>query len=295
MESKVKKLGMFRLGNFILIGLFLLVLLGTSIVYGQVKGPFAETEIEEAQSGATRFMNGELKISQGQLIDVKHHFFVGTVYNVETPQGRKNLISFVTPLTNPTPGQKVEWVGVDNYASSVTPVFPEEKTMDGEIISLERISAKNNEQFYCVVHSLKDDTVLRFIVDATKLTSLRTLNSVHVDYHSSGESNVEPVANTQKVAKGFIRDLWLTTKITGLELERNFDFENYPSYITVAPEVNAKYTWTFYLTKEQRAQVKLGNVVEVHYSSVFPTSITIVSQTVDPSALADKPVNGVNP
>lgn len=295
MESKVKKLGMFRPGNFILIGLFLLVLLGTSIVYGQVKGPFAETEIEEAQSGATRFMNGELKISQGQLIDVKHYFFVGTVYNVETPQGRKNLISFVTPLTNPTPGQKVEWVGVDNYASSVTPVFPEEKTMDGEIISLERISAKNNEQFYCVVHSLKDDTVLRFIVNATKLTSLRTLNSVHVDYHSSGESNVEPVANTQKVAKGFIRDLWLTTKITGLELERNFDFENYPSYITVAPEVNAKYTWTFYLTKEQRAQVKLGNVVEVHYSSVFPTSITIVSQTVDPSALADKPVNGVNP
>jgi len=294
-KSKVKKLGLFRLGNFILVSVFLLVLLGTSIVYGQIKGPFAETEIEEAQSGATRFINGELKINQGQLIDLNHYFFVGTVYNVQTPQGRRNLISFVTPLTTPTPGQKVEWVGVDNYVSAVTPVYPEEKTMDGEIISLERISAKNNEQFYCVVHSLTDDTVLRFIVDSAKLQSLKTLNSVHVDYRSAGESNVEPVANTRKVAKGFIRDLWLTTKITSLELERDFDFETYPSYITVAPDVNAKYTWTFYLTKEQRAQVKLGNVVEVHYSSVFPSSITIVSQAVDPSALADKPANGVNP
>ncbi len=140
---------MLRLSNFILIGLFLAVLLGTFMAYGQVKGPFTETEIREAQGGATRFVNGELEINQGQLIELKHYFFVGTVYNVETPQGRKNLISFVTPLANPIPGQKVEWVGVDNYASVVTTVFPEEKVMDGEIISLERISAKNNEQYYC--------------------------------------------------------------------------------------------------------------------------------------------------
>ena len=284
---------MYRLGNFILIGSFLLLLLGTFMTYGQVKGPFTETEIQEAQRGATRFENGELKISQGQLVDVKHYFFVGTVYEVETPQGTKNLISFVTPGTTPIAGQKVEWVGVDNYASAVTTVSPEEKTMDGEIISLERISPKNNDQFYCVVHSM-DDTVQRFIVDSTKLASLRTLNSVHVDYHSSGESNVETVLNTQKVAKGYISDFWLTTKITGLELERAFDFDKYPSYITVSPGPNAKYTWTFYLTKEQRTQVKLGNVVEVHYSSIFPTSITIVSQAVDPSALVDKPTNGVN-
>lgn len=295
MENKVRKLGRFRPGNFILIGFFLLVLLGTSMAYGQVKGPFMEKEIQEAQRGATRFVNGELHINQGQLIDVQHYFFVGTVYTVETSQGRENLISFVTPLTYPNPGQKVEWVGVDNYASAVTPVFPEKKTMDGEIISLERISAKNNEKFYCVVHSLEDDTVQRFIVNDSQLASLKTLNSVHVDYHSSGESNVELVANTQKVAKGYISDFWLTTKITSLELERKFDFDKYPSYITVSPGPNAKYTWTFYLTKEQRTQVKLGNVVEVHYSSVFPTSITIVSQKVDPNALAEKPADGANP
>ncbi|TGE33830.1 hypothetical protein [Desulfosporosinus sp. Sb-LF] len=295
MENKVRKLGVFRPSNFILIGFFIVVLLGIFMAYAQVKGPFTETEIRKAQSGATRFVNGELKISQGQLIDVKHYFFVGTVYIVETSKGRDSLISFITPLTTPTPGQRVEWVGVDNYASAVTPVFPEEKTMDGEIISLERISPKNNEEFYCVVHSLKDDTVQRFIVDATQLASLRTLNSVHVDYHSSGESHVELVANTQKVAKGYISDLWLTTMVKGLELERDFDFDKYPSYITVSPGPNAKYTWTFYLTKEQRAQVKLGNVVEVHYSSVFPSSITIVSPTVDPAALVDKPANGVNP
>ena len=235
MENKVRKLGRFRPGNFILIGFFLLVLLGTSMAYGQVKGPFMEKEIQEAQRGATRFVNGELHINQGQLIDVQHYFFVGTVYTVETSQGRENLISFVTPLTYPNPGQKVEWVGVDNYASAVTPVFPEKKTMDGEIISLERISAKNNEKFYCVVHSLEDDTVQRFIVNDSQLASLKTLNSVHVDYHSSGESNVELVANTQKVAKGYISDFWLTTKITSLELERKFDFDKYPSYITVSP------------------------------------------------------------
>lgn len=295
MENEVRKLGVFRPGNLLLIGLFILLLLGTFMGYRQVRGPFTETQIREAQSGATRFENGELKVSQGQLIAVRDYFFVGTVYTVETPQGRENLISFVTPLTDPIPGQKVEWVGVDNYAAAVTPVSPEKKTMDGEIISLERISPKNNQSFYCVVHSLVDDTVQRFIVDATKLASLRTLNSVHVIYHSPGESLVLPVTNTQKVAKGYISDLWLTTKISGLELERNFDFIKYPSYITVSPGPNAKYTWTFYLTQEQRAQVKLGNVVEVHYSSIYPTSITIVSQTVDPSTLADKPVNGVNP
>jgi len=145
------------------------------------------------------------------------------------------------------------------------------------------------------VHSLEDDTVQRFIVNDSQLASLKTLNSVHVDYHSSGESNVELVANTQKVAKGYISDFWLTTKITSLELERKFDFDKYPSYITVSPGPNAKYTWTFYLTKEQRTQVKLGNVVDVHYSSVFPTSITIVSQKVDPNALAEKPADGANP
>jgi hypothetical protein len=294
-ENKVRKLGVFRPGNFILIGFFLLVLLGTFMAYGQVKGPFTETEIQEAQSGATRFVNGELKIGQGQLVDVKHYFFVGTVYDVETPQGRKNLISFITPGAKPIPGQKVEWVGVDNYTSAVTTVFPEEKIMDGEIISLERISPKNNDQFYCVVHSLMDDTVQRFIVDASKLTSLKTLNSVHVAYHSPWESLVEPVDNTQKVAKGFISDLWLTTKIKGLELEREFDFEKYPYYITLSPRTNAKYTWTFYLTKEQRDLVKLGNVLEVHYSSVFPSSIVVTRETVDPSVLSGKPDNGENP
>lgn len=286
---------MFRSGNYVLIGLFLLVLLGIFAGYRQVKGPFTETEIQEAQSGATRFINGELKIAQGQLIDVKHYFFVGTVYDVETAQGRKNLISFVTPAVRPIPGQKVEWVGVDNYASTVTTVFPEEKTMDGEIISLERISPRNNDQFYCVVHSLEDDTVQRLIVDAAKLASLKTLNSVHVAYHSPGDSLVEPVANTQKVAKGFISDLWLTTMIKGLELERDFDFEKYPYYITLSPRTNAKYTWTFYLTQEQRDLVKLGNVLEVHYSSIFPSNIIVTRETVDPSVLAGKPDNGENP
>lgn len=295
MANNVKKIGLFRSGNYVLIGLFLLVLLGTFAAYRQVKGPFTETEIQAAQSGATRFINGELKVAQGQLIDVKHYFLVGTVYEVETLQGRKNLISFVTPAVRPIPGQKVEWVGVDNYASSVTTVFPEEKTMDGEIISLERISPRNNDQFYCVVHSLEDDTVQRFIVDAAKLASLKTLNSVHVAYHSPGESLVEPVANTQKIAKGFISDLWLTTMIKGLELERDFDFEKYPYYITLSPKTNAKYTWTFYLTQEQRELLKFGNVLEVHYSSIFPSSIIVTRESVDPNDLAGKPDNGDNP
>jgi len=293
--NNVKKIGVFRSGNFVLIGLFVLVLLGIFTGYGQIKGPFTEAEIQQAQSGATRFINGELKVAQGQLIDVKHHFFVGTVYEVETAQGRKNLISFVTPAVTPSPGQKVEWVGVDNYTSAITTVFPEENTMDGEIISLERISPKNNDQFYCVVHSLEDDSVRRFIVDAAKLASLKTLNSVHVAYHSPGESLVEPVTNTQKIAKGFISDLWLTTMIKGLELERDFDFEKYPYYITLSPKTNAKYTWTFYLTQEQRDLVKLGNVLEVYYSSIFPDSIVVTRETVDPNVLADKPDNGENP
>jgi len=294
-ENRVKKIGVFRKSNFVLIGLFLLVLFGIFSGYKQVKGPFTETEIQAAQSGATRFINGELEIGQGQLIDVKHYFFVGTVYEVETLQGRKNLISFVTPQAKPLPGQRVEWVGVDNYASSVTTVFPEEKIMDGEIISLERISPNNNDQFYCVVHSLTDDTVQRFIVNAAKLATLKTLNSVHVAYHSPGESNVELVANTQKVAKGFISDLWLTTKIKGLELERDFDFEKYPYYITLSPKTNAKYTWTFYLTEEQKSMVKLGNTIEVDYSSVFPTKIVVTRETVDPDVLAGKSDNGENP
>lgn len=294
MENKVRKLGLFRLGNCILIGFFLLMLLGIYMAYGQVKGPFTETEISEAQDGATRFINGELKIGQGKLIDMKHFFFVGTVYDVETPQGRKNLISFVTPGVKPIPGQKVEWVGVDNYTSAVATVSPEKNIMDGEIISLERISPKNNDQFYCVVHSLTNDTVKRFIVDAPKLKSLKTLNSVHVEYRSPSESLVEPVTNTQKVAKGFISDLWLTTKIKGLELEREFDFEKYPYYITLSPRSNAKYTWTFYLTKEQRDQVKLGNVLEVDYSSVFPSSIVVIRETLDPSIVSYKQDNGEN-
>lgn len=295
MENSVRKIGLFRTGNIVLIGLFLFLLLGIFSGYKQVKGPFTETEIQEAQSGAASFINGKLEVAQGRLIDVKHYFFVGTVYEVETDQGRKNLISFVTPQTQPTPGQKVEWVGVDNYASSVTPVFPEEKIMDGEIISLERISPKNNDQFYCVVHSLTDDTVQRFIVDAAKLATLRTLNSVHVAYHSPGDSLVESVANTQKVAKGYISDLWLTTMIKGLELERDFDFEKYPYYITLSPTVNAKYTWTFYLTQEQKDMLKLGNTIEVTYSSVFPSNIVVTRETVDPNVLAGKADNGENP
>ncbi|EHQ92008.1 hypothetical protein [Desulfosporosinus youngiae] len=296
MENRVKKIGAFRKSNFVLIGLFLLVLLSIFLGYRQVKGPFTETEIQAAQSGATRFMNGELEIGQGQLIDVKHYFFVGTVYEVDTLQGRKNLISFVTPQTKPLPGERVEWVGVDNYASFVTTVFPEEKIMDGEIISLERISPKNNDQFYCVVHSLtEEDAVQRFIVDAAKLATLRTLNSVHVEYHSPGESKVELVTNTQKVAKGYITDLWLTTKIKGLELERDFDFEKYPHYITLSPKPNAKYTWTFYLTEEQKSMVKLGNTIEVNYSSVFPENIVVTRETVDPDVLGGKSDDGENP
>ena len=279
----------------VLLGVFLFVLLGLFSGYKQVKGPFTENEIQSAQNGATRFINGEVEIGKGRLIDIMHYFFVGTVYDVETPQGRKNLISFVTPQAKPSPGEQVEWVGVDNYTSSVTTFFPEEKTMDGEIISLERISPKNNEQFYCVVHSLVDDSVQRFIVDAAKLATLKTLNSVHVAYHSPGDSLVEPVANTQKVAKGYITDLWLTTMIKGLELERDFDFEKYPYYITLSPRPNAKYTWTFYLTKEQRDLVKLGNVLEVHYSSIFPDSIAVTRENVDPDVLAGKADNGENP
>ena len=295
MENSVRELGPLRRGNLVLIGLFLFVLLGIFSGYKQVKGPFTETEIQEAQSGATRFLNGELEISQGQLIDIKHYFFVGTVYEVETAQGRKNLISFVTPQDKPSPGQKVEWVGVDNYVSYVTTVFPEERIMDGEINSLERISPKNNDQFYCVVYSFKEDTVQRFIVDAAKLATLKTLNSVHVAYHSPGESLVEPVANTQKVATGYITDLWLTTMIKGLELERDFDFEKYPYYITLAPRPNAKYTWTFYLTKEQRDLLKNGNVLEVKYSSIFPSSIVVTQETVDPDILWGNPDNGEKP
>ncbi|SHH29548.1 hypothetical protein [Desulfosporosinus lacus] len=295
MENSVRKLGPLRRGNLVLIGLFLFVLLGVFSGYKQVKGPFTETEIQEAQSGATRFLNGELEIGQGQLIDIKHYFFVGTVYEVETPQGRKNLISFVTPQDKPSPGQKVEWVGVDNYVSYVTTVFPEEKIMDGEINSLERISPKNNDQFYCVVYSFKEDTVQRFIVDAAKLATLKTLNSVRVTYHSPGDSLVEPAPNTQKVATGYITDLWLTTMIKGLELERDFDFEKYPYYITLAPKPNAKYTWTFYLTKEQRDQLKNGNVIEVKYSSIFPTSIEVTRETVDPDVLWGNPDNGETP
>ncbi|AFQ46147.1 hypothetical protein [Desulfosporosinus meridiei] len=294
MASSVRKMGILRRGNIVLIGVFLFVLLGIFSGYKQVKGPFAETEIQSAQTGATRFINGELEIGQGQLIDIKHYFFVGTVYNVETPQGPKNLISFVTPQAKPTPGEKVEWVGVDNYTSAVTSVSPEEQIMDGEIISLERISPKNNDQFYCVVHALSDDTVQRFVVDAAKLATLRTLNSVHVTYHSPGDSLVQPVANTEKVAKGYITDLWLTNMIKGLELERDFDFDKYPYYITLAPRPNAKYTWTFYLTKEQKDMVKLGNVLEVKYSSIFPDSITVTRESVDPDVLAGK-ADGENP
>lgn len=295
MENSVRKPGPLRRGNLVLIGLFLFVLLGIFWGYKQIKGPFTETEIQEAQSGAARFINGELEIGQGQLIDIKHYFFVGTVYEVETPQGRKNLISFVTPQDKPSPGQKVEWVGVDNYVSYVTTVFPEEKIMDGEINSLERISPKNNDQFYCVVYSFQEDTVQRFIVDAAKLATLRTLNSVHVTYHSPGDSLVEPAPNTQKVATGYITDLWLTTMIKGLELERDFDFEKYPYYITLTPRPNAKYTWTFYLTKEQRDQLKKGNVLEVKYSSVFPSSIVVTRETVDPNVLWGNPDNGGKP
>lgn len=295
MENSARKLGPLRRGNLVLIGLFLFVLLGIFSGYKQVKGPFTETEIQEAQSGATRFLNGELEIGQGQLIDVKHYFFVGTVYEVETPQGRKNLISFVTPQDKPSPGQKVEWVGVDNYVSYVTTVFPEEKIMYGEINSLERISPKNNDQFYCVVYSFTDDTVQRFIVDAAKLATLKTLNSVQVTYHSPGDSLVELVPNTQKVATGYITDLWLTTMIKGLELERDFDFEKYPYYITLAPRPNAKYTWTFYLTKEQRDLLKNGNVLEVKYSSIFPSSIVVTRETVDPDVLWGNPDNGEKP
>ncbi|MCO1603218.1 hypothetical protein [Desulfosporosinus nitroreducens] len=295
MENSVRKLGPLRRGNLVLIGLFLFVLLGIFSGYKQVKGPFTETEIQEAQSGATRFLNGELEIGQGQLIDIKHYFFVGTVYEVETAQGRKNLISFVTPQDKPSPGQKVEWVGVDNYVSYVTTVFPEERIMDGEINSLERISPKNNDQFYCVVYSFKEDTVQRFIVDAAKLATLKTLNSVQVTYHSPGDSIVELVPNTQKVATGYITDLWLTTMIKGLELERDFDFEKYPYYITLAPRPNAKYTWTFYLTKEQRDLLKNGNVLEVKYSSIFPSSIVVTRETVDPDVLWGNPDNGEKP
>lgn len=297
MKNSVRKTGLSRRGNFVLVGLFAFVLLGLFSGYKLVKGPFTETEIQEAQRGAASFINGEIEVAQGRLIDVKHYFFVGTVYEVETSQGRENLISFVTPQTKPTPGQEVEWVGVDNYASAMTAVFPEEKVMDGEIISLERISPKNNEQFYCVVHSLADDTVQRFIVDAAKLATLRTLNSVHVAYHSPGDSLVEPAPNTQKVAKGYITDLWLTNMIKGLELERDFDFEKYPYYITLSPRPNAKYTWTFYLTQEQRDLVKLGNVIEVEYSSVFPDKIVVTRESVDPDVLAGKADenNGENP
>lgn len=283
--------GLFRLGNGVVLGVFALLLVGIFWGYGQIKGPYSEGEIRTAQSGAIRFNQGELTVQKGKLLSVKKNFFTGTVYTVQGDQGKENLVSFVTSQNTPTPGQDVEWVGVGNYTSAVTEIYPENRTMDGEIISLERISPKNNSEFYCVVHSPKDDKVQRFIVNAQQLASLRTLNSVRATYRSPGESQVQLVKNDVKTAKGFIRDLWLTKKIKTLELERNFDFDKYPYYITVAPGPNAKYTWTFYLTKEQKEQVKLGNVVEIQYSSIFPDNITITSQAVDPSLLTVDPKN----
>lgn len=278
-------------GNLVILGVFLLLLFSIFEGYSQIKGPYSESEIRSAQNGATRFTQGELSVQKGKLLSVDHFFFTGTVYKVQTAGVTKDLISFVTPATKPLPGKDVEWVGVDNYASSVSDILPGDKTMDGEIISLERISPKNNDFFYSVVHSYADDKVQRFIIDAKQLDTLKTLNSVHVTYRSPGESNVELAESKDKVAKGFIRDLWLTTKIKSLELERNFDFDKYPYYISVTPSSDAKYDWTFYLTKEQRAQVKLGNVVEVHYSSIYPDQIVVTSQTVDPNLITTERKN----
>lgn len=297
MDSKVnnqkgpygQRSGLFRPGNWVITGVFLILLVSIFWGYGQIKGPYSESEIRSAQSGATRFNQGELTVQKGKLLSVQKYFFTGTVYTVQGDQGKENLVSFVSAVKTPAPGQEVEWVGLGNYASAVTEIYPDNRTMDGEIISLERISPKNNDDFYCVVHSLKDDKVQRFIVDAKQLATLKTLNSVHVSYRSPGESQVQLVKNDVKTAKGFIRDLWLTKKIKTLELERNFDFDKYPYYISVAPGPDAQYTWTFYLTKEEKAQVKLGNMVEIQYSSIFPDKITVTSQAVDPSVLTAEP------
>jgi len=255
--------------------------------YPQTKGPFSEQEIRQAQVAAGRFQQGEIEVRQGKLLAISNYFFLGNVYTVETPQGAQHLVSFITPdppLQLATGGE-VEWVGVGDYAAAMAQVTPTQESIDGEIISLERISPKNNSYFYSVVHSLTgSDQVRRFIIDKNTLNSLMTLNSVRVIYRSPGENQIQLISNGDKVARGFVRDLWLTSKIKGLELERNFDFAKYPYYMTVAPGANPKYTWTFFLTKEQKAQVQLGNVVEVHYDSVFPKSITVTQASVDPRA-----------
>lgn len=287
--------GVMRPGNWVILVIFVVLLVSLFWAYGQIKGPYSENEIKAAQTGATQFKQGELTVQKGKLLSVQRYFFTGTVYTVQGPQGKKNLISFVTAQKTPSPGQDVEWVGMGNYASALTEVYPVDQTIDGEIISLERISPNNNDQFYCVVHSLKDDKVQRVIVSAEQLASLKTLNSVHVTYRSPGESKVQLVKNDIKTAKGYIVDLWLTKKIKTLELERNFDFDKYPYYISVKPDPNAKYTWTFYLTKEQKDLVKLGNVVEIQYSSIFPDQITVTSQAVDPSLLTVDPKNEETP
>lgn len=284
-----------RPGNWIILVIFAILMGSLFWGYGQIKGPYNESEIMSAQNGATMFKQGELSVQKGKLLSVQRYFFTGTVYTVQGQQGKENLISFVTAQKTPNPGQKVEWVGMGNYASALTEVYTTDQTIDGEIISLERISPNNNDQFYCVVHSPSDDKVQRVIVSAKQLATLKTLNSVHVTYRSPGDSTVELVKNDVKTAKGYIRDLWLTKKIKTLELERNFDFDKYPYYITVAPGPNAKYTWTFYLTKEQKGQVKLGNVVEIQYSSIFPDQITVTSQAVDPSLLTVDPKNEETP
>lgn len=279
------KLKVFRAGNIVLVAVFFILLFSLFWGYRQIRGPYTEQQIQGAQAEAVRFMNGQISIASGTLLDIQHYFFVGTVYKVQTKGGLLELISFVTPEKTPQVGQQIEWVGSGNYVSATAEIDPSEQFIDGEIISLERISPKNNDLFYCVVHSLSDDKVKRFIVDSKKLLTLKTLNSVRVAYRSPAESDVKLVPNVDKVAKGFIRDLWLTTKIKTLELERNFDFDKYPYYISVAPGADAKYTWTFYLTREQRDQVKLGNMVEIHYSSVFPSKIIVTSDKVDPGIL----------
>lgn|GEM_PF-1410137 len=293
-EPKGNSKGIMRPGNWVVMAIFALLLGSIFWAYGQIKGPYSENEIKSAQAGATRFKQGELTVQKGKLLDVQRYFFTGTVYTVQGAQGKANLVSFVTAQETPAPGQDVEWVGTSNYASALTEIYPVDQTIDGEIISLERISPENNDQFYCVVHSLKDDKVQRFIVSAEQLATLKTLNSVQVTYRSPGESQVQLVKNDVKTAKGYIVDLWLTTKIHTLELERDFDFAKYPYYITVAPGPNAKYTWTFYLTKEQKDQVKVGNVLEIQYSSIFPNQIKVTSQAVDPSLLTVDPKNEDN-
>ncbi|MHB8074049.1 hypothetical protein [Desulfosporosinus fructosivorans] len=289
-DRKVKRQGLFRPGNLVLACICVLLLMTGYCGYGQVKGPFSEQEINEAQTNATAFQNGTLEVQQGQLLNIRKYFLLGKVYTVKTDRGQEDLISFITPDPAPklTLGGKVEWVGLGNYASSFSDVYTDEHSMDGEITSLERITPKNDSLFYCVVHTWENDLVQRFIVSNSQLADLHTLNSVRVTFHSPGSSNIHLVANADKVAKGFIRDLWLTTEIHSLELERSFDFTTYPYYISVAPSVNPKYTWTFYLTKEQREQVKLGNMVEIHYNSSYPAYITVTAQEVDPALLTER-------